>query len=716
MGKQTFYDQWHRIAELRVGLRASISIRQQSYRCDIYYVYSEPIHSGFFRATPETHALIQQIKPNLMLHDIWRKFVELSPKTAPGQKDFFDLIMALYKANLVYVEGGVNESRVLDRALEKKKKPLPAKVSELLFFRIPLWDPEPFLKRSGPAIRAVYSRTAIAIVFAMFVWAVYEFVLASDRAFAQSKNILQMGNVLPLYIAMFFTHIMHELSHAALCKRYGGNVRTMGAMLLMFTPLPYADVSTSWAFRNKWHRAAVGAAGMYSDIFFCSVATVLWAYSPPGLLNEVSMNLMFVTAVYTAFFNANPLMRFDGYYILSDLVGIPNLHAAAKKQVDATFKTSVLGEAETHVDHVSGRRKSFLLSFFCVSTVYRIIIMVGIVKFVADQYFGLGLAVAIALMYSTFVLPIKKFLQPLGNPSFMAKHKRKTLGIGGLFVCLGVAIALLPLSYAQKLDGVVNSKDRSRIFAPVNGQITHLGIEHGGWVESGQLLLRMENRELELELQSMDARLSGVRTRLGQSVSSGSVTLAAVEQELEAMLATRNHMQSELDKMVVVSPHSGIWIAPQLHAHVGQWQSKGLELGVILQPGSYEFEAVLRQEDASEVAAMQAQDVSIKIEGRRAETLTVPDISIIPFSQKELPSAAVSPLAGGNVALDLQNTQTPQAVERFFVIVAQIDSGAGNGAILDGRRGWLRVQLPPRSLGKRVYDKLSQFFQKRYKL
>ena len=716
MAKQTFYDQWHRIAELRIGLRPSVQVRQQRYREDVYYVYNEVIHAGFFRARPETHELVQRIRPNQTLHEVWRTFVDISPKTAPGQKDFFDLIAALYRANMVYVEGGVSEERLLERALQKKRKPLAARISELLFMRVPLLDPEPMLKRLLPLINGIYSLPAILVVLGTCLWAGYEFLLSSDRAFAQSQNILQMGNLIPLYLAMFSTHLLHEFSHAALCKYYGGHVRTTGLMLLMFTPLPYADVSASWALRNKWHRAAVGAAGMYSDVFVCAIATIVWAYSPPGPLNEVASNLMFVTAVYTVVFNANPLMRFDGYYILSDISGIPNLHETAKKQVTELFRTKVLAEARTQLHSVSTRRKSFLAAFFFTSNLYRILIMVGIVKFIADQYFGLGLVVGAALLYTTFIAPVAKFLEPVGDPRFMAKHRKKVLTTGSVFLALVLFVAFVPLPFSRVLDGVVEDREKTRVFLPLNGILDRVYPKNGDHVAQGAVVIRLRNPELELELQGLQAKISGVEARMNQSLTEGGQTYAAIEQELQTMLTTRDHLESELRKLLVYAPHEGTWVAQELRAYTGQWLSRGAEVGAISKSQDYQFRAILEQQGASEIAAMRADEATVKVEGLRAQTLDIPQLSVIPFSQKELPSAAVSPLAGGAVAMDLQSRDTPQAAERFFLIVADLSSGSVADNLLDGRRGWMRVVLPPRSLGMRAYDGLRQFFQKRYKL
>ncbi|MEN8838771.1 MAG: hypothetical protein ABF266_11470 [Celeribacter marinus] len=716
MAKRTFYDQWHRIAELRVGLRPGISVRKHTYRGEDWYVYYEAAHCGFFRARPETHALIMEISPDRMLNDIWRSYADKSPKTAPGQQDFFDLISALYSANLIYVEGGVSETHILERALGKKKKPLPARISELLFFRIPLWDPEPFLKRNAAAIRAIYSWPAIAFVTMILIWAGIEFVLNSDRAFSQSSNILQISNVIPLYIAIFITHFFHELSHAALTKYYGGHVRTMGVMLLMMTPLPYADLTSVWNFRDKWRRAAVGAAGMYADLFSCAVATILWAYAPPGALNEIALNLMFVTAVYTFVFNVNPLMRFDGYYILSDLVEIPNLHTAAKTQFNAFFSTKFLKEQENPNDVVSSRRRAFLIGFFITSNIYRIMIMLGIVLFVADQYLGLGLLVAAALAYNAFVAPVAKAIKPLRNPYFLRKHSRKlTVAFGVGVVVLG-AFLFVPLPDNRRLDGVIEAQQRTRVFVPVDGHLAQVTQRSGARVIAGEPIATFENSELELQRRGLAARLQGARARRAQAISSDSVELAAIDEEITALQQSLTYMAAQLEDLVVRAPNSGVWVSTQLTGQVGNWISRGTEIGQVIDDSQYAFQGVLRQEAADGIGGLGKDDVSVKIEGERATSHQISQLQILPYSRRDLPSLALSPLAGGSNAISTEDPQAAQAVERFFLITARLDPVRDTSTGLNGRSGWLRMTLEPTPLAAQTVRSLRQFFQRRYKL
>lgn len=716
MSKRTFYDQWHRIAELRVGLRPGVSVRLHRYRSEDWFVYYEAAHCGFFRARPETHALIMEITPLRMLNDIWRSYADKSPKTAPGQQDFFELISALYRANLIYIEGGASETQLLERAVDKKKKPLPARVSELLFLRIPLWDPEPFLKRNIASIRMVYSWPAVLFVALIVAWAGVEYVLNADRALSQSGNILQLGNLIPLYLAIFVTHFLHEMSHAALTKYLGGHVRTMGVMLMMFTPLPYADLTAAWSFRNSWHRAAVGAAGMYADLFVCAVATILWSYSPPGALNEIALNLMFVTAVYTFVFNANPLMRFDGFYILADLIGIPNLHTVAKAQMSSLFRTVFLGAQVNPSDVVSTRRRLFLVGFFIISNIYRIMVMVGIVLFVADQYFGFGLLVAFAMAYSTFVEPLIKAVKPLKSPHFLRKHRRNLSGSFAVIAVIVLGVLFLPVPDYRRLDGVVEAARIARVFVPVNGQLVRAPLASGDHLGMGDVVAVFENAELTLQKQGMLARLQGADARLTQGISKDSSESAAIEEEIATLRESLAVLDQQMQDLTVRAPQDGIWVSKQLTGQTGNWISRGAEIGMVIDDRSYVFQGVLRQETADGLGGVAPQDMSVKIEGARDRTYGVTRLQILPYSRKDLPSVALSPLAGGANAISTEDPETAKAVERFFLLTATIEGGGDAKLDLNGRSGWLQLALPAKPIAQQVLRNLQQFFQRRYKL
>lgn len=719
MSLRTFHDQWHRIASLRVGLRQGVLIRLHSYNDEPWYVLYEAGHGGYFRLRPEFHDMVTGMTPDRTLDETWRAAINQNPDTAPGQQEFFELISALYAANLLYVEGGVDEMRLVDRAHRKKAKKLPARISEFLFFRIPLWDPEPFLRRNQRAISIVYSPLGIVFVACVVLWGAIEFFLAGDRIWVQAQTILQPANLPILYLAIFATHCLHEISHAALCKYFGGHVRTMGVMLLLFTPLPYADVSAAWAFRDRWQRAFVGAAGIYADIFTCAVATIVWAWTAPGFVNEMAYNLMFVTAVYTLVFNINPLMRFDGYYILADLIDQPNLHQESRNAFQTLWRGVFLREHLTDDGLVTARRRGLLVSFFLSSAIYRTIIMVGIILFVADQYFGVGLIVGFALAYTALVQPLQNALTPMRSPLFMARHARKIRLSGFAVVALFGAFLFLPLPYSRQLDGVIEAARDTAIHTRSGGQVSAVHVAPGSAVAEGQVLIALHNRELELELEAVEAQMQRVRAQASEAIIRGSVELEALRERMAMLISMRAHLENQLAALVIRAPHDGIWVGDDPAQRLGVWVGRGYRFGNVVDEQSHVFLGVIRQESAHGLGSIAAPSLSVRIEGMRGVLHKTADVTIVPYSQRDLPSAVLGAQGRGEMAVSARDPEGRESVEQFFLLKASIDGANApqmRGNVYTGRTAWVQIELPPRPIGARAAVAVQQFFQRRYQI
>lgn len=718
MRQRTFYDQWHRIAGLRVGLRPGVAVRLHDHGGEPWYVLHDPAHGGFFRVRPPFRDLVLGLTPAQPLEALWRRHVAEHPDTAPGQEEFYALVTALYDANLIYVEGGVDEAKLLARPGRKKRKNAAQKISELLFFRVPLWDPEPWLRRHAGAFAVIYSPPAVLAVLGLALWAAHEVFVNRQAVLDKAGDILQLTNLVPLYLAIFGAHILHELSHAAATKHCGGHVRTMGVMLLMFTPLPYADLTAAWAFRNRWKRAWVGAAGIYADIASCAVAALVWTHSPPGAVNEMAYNVMVVTAAYTALFNINPLMRFDGYYILSDVVGEPNLHASAKQQWEAAWRRLFLGESDPADDAVAPRRRAALVGFFVVSNIYRLVVMVGIMLFVADRYFGFGLLVAAAIGWTTLVQPAHTLLTRLRNPLFMMKHRTRIRWTGAAVAALALAVLALPLPHGQRLDGVLEAAVDTPLFAETGGRVAEVRARPGAAVAAGDVLIVLDNPELALDLTEAEARIRSAEVSAQLALAQGAVELSAVEERLAMLRSVAETLRDESAGLVIRAPHDGIWTGEDPRRRLGGWVGRGHDFGRVIDDRSHVFLGVIRQELARELGDWRAERVSVRVEGARHVAHGVSALSLVPFSRRDLPSAALGPLARGAMAVSARDQTGREAVEQFFLVRATMDAaGLPPGqSVQAGRSGWARVALAPRPLGTQVALALRQFFQRRYQL
>lgn len=716
--KRTFFDQWHRVASLRVGLRAGIVVRLHRYRGEPWYVLHQPAHAGYFRVSPASYRFIVGLSPARTVDQSWRQAVQNDPELTPGQEETFELVTSLYRNNLLYVEGGVDEDKLIDRHQRKQKKPWANQLSELLFMRIPLWDPDPWLQRHQGRVERLWRWPAGVLALLVMAWSLLEFVLAGPRVWTQAQDILQLGNLLPLYVAIFVNHLLHEMAHAMACKHFGGQVRTMGLMLLMFTPLPYVDLSSSWTFRDRWQRAWVSAAGMVMDLFVGALATIVWAYSPPGLVNELAYNLMFSTAVYTILFNINPLMRFDGYYVLSDALDIPNLHEAAKHAFQRWWRRAVLGQTEPADEpEPSTRRQWALCLFFVGSNVYRWAVMLGIVLFVADQYWGLGLVVGLALVYATFLMPLKNLWRPLRNPMFLHQHRLKLRWSASTVLLLLVFLFAVPLPESRVLPGMVEAAHNTPMHAQSGARVREVHVRSGQQVVAGQALIDMDNPELLQELQGVQAQLRQTQAQELKAIAEGAVDLLPTQQKLAALAQTQAQLQQQIAALHVVAPHDGLWVGTDSVHLQGSWVGRGKELGRVLDERSHVFLGVLRQEAALNWGALSAAGAQVRIEGERGQVHAVRSLTVVPHSQKDLPSAALTPLGGGELAVSARDQSGRQALEQFFLLRAHLQPQPSQAdRHWHSRSGWIRVELPARALAPRAIEAVQQFFQRRYQL
>lgn len=749
---RTFTDQWYRVADLRLALRPGLSIRLHQFRGEPWYLLRQRAHNGFFRVNPVTYQFLCRLTVQATVDAIWRDAVEQAPQQTPGQEETFELICALYKANLLQIAGQVDESRLVDRLQAKQAKPLAAKLSEILFLKIPLWDPDRWLNRWRGAIHLLLSLPVLLLAAGVVLWAAWELWQAGPRAWGQTEHLLQLDNLALLFVATLASHMLHELAHAATCKRFGGEVRTMGVMLLMFTPLPYVDLAASWSLRDKWQRVLVGGAGMLADVFTGAVATLIWAYSPPGWVNELAYNLMFTTVIYTVVFNINPLMRFDGYYMLSDAIGIPNLHQQAQQQFVRSWRKLVLqgGRGDNDgsndrdgPDTGSWRRRAGLLLFYLTSNVYRISVMVGIVLLIADQYLGVGLLVAAAMAVTNFVAPVQRWWATMKQPVFRFQHQRLLQRSAVVVGLLLLALVLIPMPDSRRLSGVIEARN-TPLHSDSGGIIDAVLVAHGAPVRQGQLLVRMHNPELLIELQGVQAQRQQTQAMQARAVAEGGADLAPLLERMRTLDTLDAELRRQLAALDVTAPHDGTWVAPDAAHRVSSWVGRGAQLGAVVDERERQFVGVLQQEGGlalSVLAGAQAQQglskLGVRIEGERSALVPVRSLTLVPHSQSTLPSAALSPLGGGDVPVlrqdgsasshgDAKAGGKAQAAESFFLLRADLggkpDGLTGalgdtiDGSVHHGRSSWIRIDLPASPVAQQLWTWAHQFVQRRYQI
>lgn len=714
----TFSEAWHLVSGLRVSLRQTVTVQRQLYRGEKWYVLHDPFNNRFFRLTPPAYHFIARLNREKTVEETWLGSMEQFPDSTPGQEEVLNLLGELYSMNLLAAEVPLDSKRLFERYERNRKSELKAKLWSFMFFRIPLFDPEPLLKRASRLISSMVSPASLIVWIVTVLWAVKVVIDNADSVFSGAQGILAPGNLFLLYLALVLVKTIHEFGHAAVCHRYGGEVHTMGLMFLLLTPLPYMDATSSWSFRAPWQRALVGGAGMLAELFVAAIAAFFWANTGDGPWHALAYNIMFVASVSTVVFNANPLLRFDGYYILSDLLDIPNLHKRADKQLQHLVEGPVFGCPDSQ-SPAKGRHEALELTVYGVlSWGYRILVFTGIILFVADRWLILGLIIAAIGIVSWLVKPLVKYVKYLFKGP--ALHRCRNRAVGVVMSTLGLAlilIATVPFPRYVVAPGIIESDPYVQVTGRAPGYVKQLLVEPGARVHPGQPLLVLENRELEYMLLKAEARVAEFAAKERSALRKSMIAdLSPVRQQLQAARQSAEELRDMQRHLVVRAVQPGVWVPVRKESLAGRWVDRGDYLGSILGSRGYRFSAVVSQADVTSIFEQQLEKIEVRLWGEAGYGVEVNEVRRIPFQQQRLPSAALGWMGGGDVPVSGDGSQDGlETTEPFFLVHAALPSSLAVAA-LHGRSGRIRFSLASQPLLMQWGRKVKQVFQRRYQL
>lgn len=717
MSGAAFSDAWHRLASARVGLLPTVQVRKQSYRRQTWYVLQDAFSQKFFRVTPQAWRFLARLSPRRSVDETWRGYVSEFPEDAPGQEEVAQLLSQLNLASLLYFRHQADSAAIYKRDQTRRLRETRAKFMAFLYIRIPLLDPDAWLDRIRPLI-AAFTHPLAALLWFVVVGMGAAAALGEREALVDgAQGLLSLSNLPWLYLSLAGLKLFHELGHAFVCKRYGGQVHTLGVMFLIFTPLPYMDASASWRFRSRWQRALVGAAGMIVELFLAALGALVWANSGEGLVHSLAFNVMVVGSVSSLLFNGNPLLRFDAYFILADLVDIPNLYQKASQQWLYYADRWLLGSPSAHPAALDAWERGWMTTYAPLSYVYRLFITAGILLFVLDQWFVLGLAMFAVAAWTLVVLPLVKLFGHLAGPRSHKNRARAWLVAGTLLLLLFGVLGGVPLPHAIKADGVLEAEQSRAVVVGVDGVLARLEAHSGDTLEAGQVIARLDNPELRHDLEVTRQQLGelAAQRRRALAVSLSDLEpLARRERALRDRLAELESMSREL---VVRAELGGRWVAPSLHELEGTWINRGANLGEVVGEGGYRFTAIVTQEDAEQLFRQRPSGVELRLSGQADHLIQARAVTLIPYQRQKLASSALGWMGGGDFAVRPDDQSGKLAAEAFFELRAQLPAESLRGLVaLHGLTGRLRVPLPEQPLAQRLRDSLRQLAQKRYQL
>lgn len=707
-------DRWHLVGGLRVALRPDCPVRRQSFRGRPWMVVSDPLSNRHFRVRPEAWAFLARLERTRTVDEIWREMIEAEPDAAPGQREVIQVLTQLHGANLLLADAAPETWSMVERRERERKQAARQQWMNFLFLRIPLFDPDAILNALRPLGRVLISW------FGLVLWLVVGFFGAKAIVdhwglFREStQGMLAVDNLLWLYLVWAVVKVIHEFGHGMMTKRFGGEVRSCGIMLLVFTPVPFVDASAAWAFRAKWQRLLVGAGGMIFELFIAAIAAMVWAsVRGEGVVGQVAYNIVFLASVSTLLFNANPLLRFDGYYLLADALGVPNLQRQASAQWRRWFERIGLGLPGPSPVARTRHGAAGLGFFGAACAVYRVLVLLIIAMFIAGQLFEVGFVFALCGLTLWLGAPVVKFLRYLWSDAKLTRVRRRAQAWAiGLPVVLVGFLAFVPMPQAVRAPGVVTGERSQEVHTGVEGHIVEVVAESGTTVAAGELLVVLANPDL-LELRrELTALEREVRARRAAAWSRLPAVLGPLDQRLASITAQLAEVEAQLAELEVRAPQAGVWSAPMLETRLGVRMPRGVLLGWLRTEEDLVFEAVVLQRDVDRFNRSERRLMEVRLRGTAARKHVAGAGELRPAESRLLPSPALGWSAGGSVPTDPEDPEGRRALEPFFRIEVPLPEGEVPALFM--RTGVLRVGLDWQPWGVQGWRRLRQLIQERY--
>ena len=715
-GPSVFDESWHKVRVCRVRLLPGVQLIRQRYRGQNWYVVRDRMGHRFFRIRPAAYDFLCFLQTARNVEEAWERSLKVNAGSAPGQGEVVQLLSQLYQAGLLRSDRASNVESLAEVQQQERSRERKQQWSSLLFLRIPLWNPDPFLRRTVCLFSWCFTRFGMLLWVAALAWGIM--ALAQNwREFQDvARSVLGWANLPWLYLSLILTKVLHEFGHSYACRRYGGEVPRMGIMLLIFNPLPYMDASSSYAFQEKHRRVIVGVAGMMTELFVAALALVFWANSGDGIANRVAYNVAITASVSTLLFNLNPLLRFDGYHILSDVLETPNLQSRSQRTVLHWLEKYLFRVPPGPMPAEAKGEAALFGIYFVASWIYRFFLMAGILLFVSKQFLILGVILALVFGVMWGIVPLVKWTNYLlTSPKLMNRRFRSIAVTAAVFSVICSFLFLLPVPNHFRSEGVVRCEVFENVYATSGGIVAKILVPSGTMVVSGTPLVLLENPELLEEQRLLEIEEERTDLRLQRERAEQATGVEAVEAYLLALKERQADMDWQLQSLVVKAKSDGRWIASDLEDKRGVMVPRGFSLGHVRGEGEFNFSAVISQRDVDRVFARESPEGTVRLRGQVGSELKLMGIDAIPADQSELPSAALGVLGGGSLGVNTAEADGSQSTEPFFELRGRLSLPEEFRAE-HGQRGVARFALPRKPLGLQWAHRLRQLLQKEYQL
>lgn len=720
-----------------VRMRPDLMVVETTHRHTSAVVLKDPISMKYHRLRPDEYFVLCALRSGATLESLRDEYQTRYPPYKVKLAQLNRLLFQFHRLGLTLSDAEQQGDRLREKQRREFRSRMMQLISGVLFIRFPGYDPEPLMRRLYPLVRPLFHPFVLLGLVSLVFMAAITFAAQWDRfgaEFPEMHQWIQLEALLTLAVVIGCTKVLHEFGHAIICRHFGGECHQIGPMLLVFTPALYCDTSDSWMFPNRFQRAAVGLAGITTEVLLASIATLVWASTGPTVVHYVAMNVMLVCSVSTVLFNANPLLRYDGYYVLSDLADVPNLSQQSNRVLSGWLGQRLLGLPDEGGEPRSAQETFWLAAYAALAFIYRWALTLVILWFLLlllrpYRLESLGNLLCLfavgGLLFSTLRSPV----QFLRNPA-----RRREVQMGRLVKSLACAAALLalacwPLPSGESADGRMVPRTETPVYVASGGHLEVIHSEAGQEVSKGEVLVELSDPQTAIAYEEAKSRyekqletVAAIKAnRLLSPESANELPQAEVLlKEFKRQLETR---KSRLDALVIRAPETGRLIDGPHRSRSGEddvqlvrWTGNPISLanrGCYLEPGTELFSLVTDDRWDVELVmnATQARRIELGAEAKLvcasmpSQVLrgTVANVSTIEWNPEENRQRRDDP----------ESVRSTQPVEVSYAVRVELnpEDAKASATMITGATVSVRVTTEPLSFAGRLLRMLNRMIR-----
>jgi putative peptide zinc metalloprotease protein len=714
-----FSDLWYRVGSTRPWLSPHARVVRQEFGGHTVFVIEEAASGNFFRLSESAWFFAGLLDGRRTVDEAWQACNAQLGDAAPGQRECIEVLSHLQRFGLLGGAQPLSPTELRHREAEGRAMRRKRRLGNGLFLTIPLLNPDRALGAIAWLLRPIFSPVGLA-VYVLVVLAGLGAVVREVSAFGSSLDqVLAPGNAVALGLVFLGLRAWHEFGHAAACKAFGGRCTEVGLMVLAFVlPFPYCDASSSWRFPETWKRVVVASAGMIFETFAAALAALVWASSEPGMVRTVAYNTVIAAGFTTIVFNANPLLRYDGYYILSDLTGSANLWQRSQQIWKHMVERGAFGVPGVRPPPLRSEREAWWLAAFgAASTLYRYAVAFFIIVLISERYLALGLVLAAVMAVAWFIVPLLRGAGYLAGSTRLEGRRARALALsGGALALVLTAVGLAPAPAAVHAPAVIEAAERSPVRAGEDGFIERLLVAPGERVEAGRAVVVLRNEELSAALERAEAELEGATARRAAALAGSPAEQRAAAAEFERAALEAQRLRARVGSLTlraavdgVVTPASGS--GRDLENSVGRFARRGtLVASVVTTDRPIVRASVPDSERAFVLQAGAGAAASVRVRGDAGRRIEGRVVRVDALGQRQVRSASLAAPAGGEIVVDPTARDGRTALTPQFVV--DIEPAETQGLAIGGRAR-VRLEGPPAPLAAQWYRRVVQYFSSR---